>query len=101
MNGPRPLGNLQRRLPGAVQSQEYLPAQSMQACPESSDMTSSEYCSKPSLLDLISLTILNAFASSAMSVLGGKNKSPIMMNEPACAHDERREYALNRIFPKL
>src|ERR687887_44372 len=79
---------------------EYLTAHSMRVSPESFDITSSAYCPKP-LLGLISPRILNAFASCAMSVLGENNKSPITTKEPACAHDERLEYVLNRIFPKL
>jgi hypothetical protein len=58
------------------------------------DITSSVYCleyfSKP-FLGLICLRILNALASWDMSVVGEKNKSPIMTKEPACVHDERRE----------
>lgn len=65
------------------------------------DITSTTYFSKPLLTDLISLKILNAFVSRAMSVLGEKNKSLITTKDPACVHFERLEYASNLIFPKL
>jgi hypothetical protein len=65
------------------------------------DITSSEYCSKPFLRVLISLTIQNSFTSCARSVLREKNISPITIKDLLRTHDERREYALNHIFPKL